>query len=107
MIEKLKVTDYSKIKNIEFKYPSLVSEDAEDIIKNRYREILETKEALYSAREVVRELEKSLAKEEEEFRAMTHNCTIEFETYEKEYSTSTSNLFIKGQGNDILGTFGN
>ena len=107
MIEKLKVTDYSKIKSIKFKYPALVSENAENIIKSEYREILETKEALYSAREVVRELEKALSKKEEEFRAITHNCTIEFETYEKEYSTSTSNLFIKGQGNDILGTFGN
>lgn len=105
--QKLVFTDTSKIKKVVFKYPELMISNAEDIIKEEYNKLLELKEELYSARNKVIELEKQLLTTENKFREKTHNCTIEFETYEKEYKTESSTLFIGGQGNDILGTFGN
>lgn len=105
--QKLVITDSSKIKKVHFKYPDLLNEDAEIIIKNDYANLMSLKDKLHEYRTRVIELEKAVTNAEKAFREKTHSCTLEFETYEKEYKTTVSNLFIGGQGNDILGTYGN
>lgn len=105
--QKLVITDSSKIKRVHFKYQDLLNEDAENIIKQDYSNLMALKDKLQEYRTKVIELEKEVTRAEKEFREKTHSCTLEFETYEKEYKTTVSNLFIGGQGNDILGTYGN
>jgi phosphomevalonate kinase len=101
------VTDNRKIKNIVFKYPDLLASNAEEIIKNEYLSLLELKDRLRDTRSLVLELEKEVAEKEKKFRDITHNCTIEFETSQKECVTKKTSILIKGQGNDILGFFNN
>lgn len=105
--QKLVLTDTRKIKRICFKYPDLIGPDTENRIKESYQKLLELKDLLHEYRTKVIELEKEVSKKDQEFREITATCTIEFATYEKEYRTVTSNLFIAGQGNDILGSYGN
>lgn len=103
----LVITDTRKIKSIKFKFPELVSPDAEDIIKADYQSLLELKDKLQEYRIKALETEKLVKEATEDFNEKTKGCTIEFETYEKKYTSNKASIFIKGQGNDILGTFGN
>lgn len=105
--QKLVLTDTRKIEKIHFKYPDLTGPDTENKIKEYYQKLLELKDLLHEYRTKVVELEKEVSRKDQEFREITSNCTIEFATYEKDYRTVTSNLFIAGQGNDILGSYGN
>lgn len=103
----IKITDNTRIKKITFKYPNLMSPYAENIIKEDYQYILDIKEELSEKRANVRHLEEEVKRLEQEFREKTSTCDIEFETYTKEYSTNDISLLIKGQGNDLIGTFNN
>lgn len=103
----LVITDTRKIKSIKFKFPDLVSKDAEEIIKTDYQNLLELKDKLQEYRMKVLETEKLVKEASETFNEKIKGCTIEFETYEKQYTSNKASIFIKGQGNDILGTFNN
>lgn len=100
-------TDYSKIKKVVFKYPFMVNENAENIIKDKHNAIEFTKNQLSKFRQKVLDIEQELKVLQEEFRDITRDCHIEYETYNKEHTTRKSSLFISGQGNDTLGRFGN
>lgn len=105
--QKITITDTSKIKKVEFKYPFMINEDAERIIKDRHQ-LLKNKEAqLKKAKQEILNMEQEINSLREEFKNITRDCKIEYETYDKEYTTRKSSLFIAGQGNDILGRFGN
>ena len=106
-VEKLVVTNTRKIKSVTFKFPDIVSSDAEEIIKKDYQTLIELKDKLQEYRTKVREAEKEVAEAETAFKEKSHGCTIEFETSEKEYVSRQSSMLIKGQGNAILGTFSN
>jgi hypothetical protein len=105
-VQKLIVTT-KEIKSISFKFPDIVSPDAEEIIREDYRSLTKLQDQLQEYRTKVIEMEKAVASAEKAFKEKTHGCTIEFETIEKEYVSRQSSIFIKGQGNDILGTFNN
>lgn len=89
-------TDFKNIKNIKFKYPDLMCSNAEQLIRDEYNDILDTKEKLYTARELVRTLEKELEKKEIEFRNKQEWFDIDFETKTKEYITRQSGLVHNG-----------
>lgn len=103
----LLIEDTKKIKSINFKFPNLMSSNAEGIIKRYYQSLLDLKDQLQDCRTKAWELEEKIKEAEKEFRDIASLCTIEFETYSKEYKTNSSGLYIKGQGNSILGNFGN
>lgn len=106
-VQKLVVTNTRKIKSVTFKFPDIVSSDAEEIIKKDYQTLIELKDKLQEYRTKVREAEKAVAEAEQAFREKSHGCTIEFETSEKDYVSRQTSILIKGQGNDILGIFNN
>lgn len=97
---KMIVEDRSKVKAVHFKYPEMMNENAQEEIKNDYNELLSLEEELYSAREVVRELEKK-----KKFEEKTLLCTLEFETSEKDIVNYESYALFKGMGNDTLGHY--
>lgn len=99
---KMIVEDRSKVKAVHFKYPEMMNESAQEEIKNDYNELLSLEEELYSAREVVRELEKKLAEKKKKFEEKTLLCTLEFETSEKDIVNYESYALFKGMGNDTL-----
>lgn len=99
----LHIEDKTRIKKVHFKHPKLVSSVAEAYIKDTYYQLLNKKEELNEAREKVRYLEKEIIEMEKEFKIITSDCTIEFETTDKEYTTRESDMMIKGHGNDIIG----
>lgn len=105
--QKITITDTSKIKKIEFKYPFMVNEDAERIIKEKHSKLVFFERQLKRAKQEAIDLEQEYNKLKEEFKDITKACKIEYETYDKEYTTRESSLFIAGQGNDTLGRFGN
>lgn len=104
---KITITDTSKIKKIEFKYPFMVNEDAERIIKEKHQYLKNKETQLKKAKQEVINIEQEVLSLKEEFKNITKDCKIEYETYDKEYITRKSSLFIAGQGNDTLGRFGN
>lgn len=106
-VQKLVVTNTRKIKSVTFKFPDIVSSDAEEIIKKDYQALIDLKDKLQEYRTKVIEAEKAVAEAEKAFREKSHGCTIEFETSEKDYVSRQTSILIKGQGNDILGTFNN
>lgn len=106
-VQTLVITDTRKIKKVHFKFPDIMSSDAEEVIKKDYQNLIELKDKLQEYRTKVIETEKKVAEAEKAFREKSHGCTIEFETSEKEYVSRQSSILIKGQGNDILGTFNN
>ena len=105
--QNITITDTSKIKKVHFKYPFMVNENAENIIKDKHYLLNKLKEELNKSRQEIIKLEEEVSKLKEEFKEITKDCTIEYETHEKEYTTRESSLFIAGQGNDTLGRFGN
>ena len=106
-VQTLVITNTRKIKKVHFKFPDIMSSDAEEVIKKDYQNLIEHKDKLQECSAKVTETEKKVAEAEEAFREKSHGCTIEFETSEKEYVSRQSSILIKGQGNDILGTFNN
>lgn len=103
----LQITDTRRIKSISFKFPDIVAPNAEEIIKKDYQNLINLKDKLQEYRAKVRETEKEVIEAEKAFAEKSYGCVIEFETTEKEYISRQSSLLIKGQGNDLLGTFNN
>lgn len=101
-IHKVEVVDRRKIKSIEFKHPELMGEDASSLVKKEYEELVSTQDALYAAREQVRQLEKKVAALEKSWNAKKDMFDIEFESTEKEVKTQKSFL---GIGGDLVYTY--
>lgn len=106
-VQTLVITNTRKIKKVHFKFPDIMSSDAEEVIKKDYQNLVELKDKLQEYRTKVMETETKIAEAEKAFREKSHGCTIEFETSEEKYVSRQSSILIKGQGNDILGTFNN
>ena len=93
----------NKIFKINFKYPNLMHESAEESIRNKYQNILDTKYLLHQARETVRSLEEELKTLENDFSEILNIVDIEFESKEIEDNITKSNIVIQNYGNDIIG----
>lgn len=93
----LNIKDTKRIKNIKFKYPELLNNDSEELIKNEYYSILEVQNELYKARDEVRRLEKILKEKQEYFNKKSSLFDIEFEEVTKEYTKNSTNLVLNGK----------
>ena len=69
-----------KIKSVKFKYPELYNNEAEQIIRTSYETLLDAKNSLQKAREVVRNWEERVDVCEKTFKEKTSNIEIEYET---------------------------
>lgn len=102
--EIIKYVDRSKITAVKFKFPALMSDNADEMMRKCYQAFLDAQNALYEARNKVRELEREFEKAKEEWNEMQKFAEIEFLTEEKEIVTAKSNSMIfKGYGNYALG----
>lgn len=95
-IHKVKVVDRTRIKDITFKNPELMSIDAFRLVKNEYYALIKAQNELYEARAKVRELEKKFKAMEDSWNAKKDMFDIEFESTEKEVRTEKSNMTING-----------
>lgn len=86
---KVSVEDRSRIKNIVFHYPNLMSENADKEIKEEYYKIQELEETLASARTNVRNLESEIKNLKNSFNSKTNLFTLEFEDKEVEHIDKT------------------
>jgi hypothetical protein len=93
----------NKISKITFKHPTLMHEGAEESIRNKYQNILDTKYLLHQAREAVRSLEEELKTLEKDFSEILNIVDIEFESNKIEENITKSNMVIQNYGNDIIG----
>lgn len=91
------VKDENRIKAIHFKFPHLMDSNSEQEIKWEYEKLLAKREALYSARDEVRRLEKQVSELEKEWALKETLFDIEFESYEKEITTTKSYMVINGK----------
>ena len=103
MEELIKVEDKSTITNIVFKFPELMREGAEDIIKMKYSHLTSLQDKLQEARSNVRSLEEEVKREMEEWRTLQDIVSYSHPTSEKIIKVETCSLTIQGHGNDIIG----
>lgn len=85
MIEEIKSIDKSIIEKVEFKYPELMTSNAEELIKKDYYSLLELEEKLSELRMKVIQYESLLEEKRKEFSEKTSNCNIIFGTKTKEF----------------------
>lgn len=97
------ISDKNAIKSVKFKYPSLMNNSSEDLVKELYNDILKTRAELNTARETVRKLESKLETRQKAFNDLGSILDIEFETKEIKDNTTKSNIMIKNYGNDFIG----
>lgn len=94
--------DTNKIKKVHFKHPELVSENAENLVKEEYYALQEAKQELYKARERVRELEGVYEGKKKTFDDWSNLFTLEFDTHEVQYTVNKVLLSVKGDSVNIL-----
>jgi predicted nuclease with TOPRIM domain len=99
----IKVEDRNTITNIVFKFPELMREDAEEIVKERYSYLTSLQDKLQKARSEVRSLEEEVKRETEEWRTLQDIVSYSHPTSEKIIKVETCGLTIQGHGNDIIG----
>lgn len=97
------ISNKNIIKSVKFKYPSLMNNNSEDLVKELYNDILKTRTELNTAREIVRSLESKLEARQKAFNDLENILEIEFETKEIKDNNTKSNIMIKNYGNDIIG----
>lgn len=95
-VYKIRIEDKKKIKDIIFKFPELMGEDARKLIIGEYDALVNLQDRLYLARDEVRYLEKELENKMKEWNGKTDLFDIEFESTEKEVETCISNMVING-----------
>ena len=95
-IYRVKVVDRKVIKNISFKFPELMSDNSEELVKAEYNDLVTTQDALYQARDEVRRLEKELDSKMKAWDAKKDFFEVEFECSEKEVVTHKSYMVING-----------
>lgn len=102
--EIIRYVDRSQITAVKFKFPALMSDNADEMVRKCYQKFLDAQNALYEARDKVRELEKEFEKAKEEWNEMQKIAKIEFLTQEKEtYAPKRTSLTFNGYGNATLG----
>lgn len=102
-MEKLKVEDKSRIDNVIFIHPELMSPNASELVKEKYSRMINIDNSLQEKRAEVRSLEEEQKKAREEWETIKKMCTYTHPTIEKEYYKGECNFAIKGHGNDIIG----
>ena len=102
-MEKLKVEDKSRIENVIFIHPELMSSNASEHVKEKYSRMINIDKSLQEKRAEVRSLEEEQKKAREEWESIKKMCTYTHPTIEKEYYKGECNFAIKGHGNDIIG----
>ena len=95
-VYKIKIEDKKKIKDITFKFPDLMGEDARKLIIEEYEALVSLQDRLYLARDEVRYLEKELNTKMNAWNGKKDLFDIEFESTEKEVETTISNMVING-----------
>lgn len=105
--EIIKIHDKKVIKSIIFKYPELMKDNSEELIRKEYSDIIALEEELFKQREKVRELETLLDNKKTEFNTKSILFDLEFDSSEKEITLYKANVMIQGYGNDILGKSAN
>lgn len=103
MEEVIKVEDKSTITNIVFKFPELMREDAEEVVKEKYSYLISLQDKLQKARSEVRSLEEEVKIETEKWRLLQDIISYSHPTSEKIVKSETCSLTIQGHGNDIIG----
>lgn len=86
---KVSVEDRSRVKNVRFHYPHLMSDIAKECIIDEYNDILNIEDELDRTRNLVRELENLLKERRESFNAKSELFTLEFEDKEVEHVDRT------------------
>lgn len=100
----IKVEDRNAISRVNFKFPDLMNEEAEQRVIAVHKEFLDAQNALYDARNKVRECEEKFEKAKAKWTAIQNVADIEFTTIEKEVvATHTNTMVFKGVGNSTLG----
>lgn len=95
-IYRVKVVDRKVIKNISFKFPELMNENSEELVKAEYNDLVATQDALYQARDEVRRLEKELDSKMKVWDAKKDFFEVEFDSSEKEVVAHKSYMVING-----------
>ena len=103
MSEKLKVEDKSRIENVIFIHPELMSSNASELVKEKYSRMINIDKSLQEKRAEVRNLEEEQRKAKEEWENIKKMCTYTHPIKEKVYHKEVCNFAIKGHGNDIIG----
>lgn len=102
--EIIRYVDRSQITAVKFKFPALMSEGAEQKVVAVHKEFLDAQNALYDARDKVRECEVKFEKAKAKWLEVQKIADIEFATVEKEISTPhETSMFFNGLGNDCIG----
>lgn len=104
-MNKIEIEDRTKVKEVIFKYPALMSNDAEERIIQDYKSLLELEDEVYKLREELRTLEEKRDKYKSEFDNQKHLFTLIFETKTKEVIKNKINIKFGNLGNDTLGNY--
>lgn len=91
----MKITDYKKIKEVTFKYPELMKENASEQIKNLFNTINKLEEEIADTRAQANIKEKQLNLLQKEWNSIKDIIDIEYETYEKDYTVNSLNVGFK------------
>lgn len=103
MEEVIKIEDKSTITNIVFKFPELMGENAESLVKEKYSHLISLQDKLQKARSEVRGLEEEVKIETEKWRLLQDIVSYSHPTSEKIVKSETCGLTIQGHGNEIIG----
>lgn len=95
--------DRSKIKSINFKYPNIMSPNAEEEIRKKHLEIIRLKSEIAEQSMKLTTLQDQLAKLQKEFHTISELFDIEYETVIKEYTINNVSVMIQNHGNSIIG----
>lgn len=90
----MEIEDKSRIKKIEFKYPEILSPDAEKLLKDKYYELQQLQQKLSDTRMLVVSLEESVAEKKKFFNDLSELVNIEFETVHKEHIFQKCNFGV-------------
>ena len=101
----MEIEDRTKIKDVIFKYPHLMSNDAEKRIIQDYKSLLELEDEIYKLREELRTLEEKRNKHKNVFDSQKDLFTLIFETYTKDTIKNKTNIQFSNLGNDTLGNY--
>lgn len=104
-MNKIEIEDKTKVKEVIFKYPELMSNDAEERIKDDYKTLLDLEEKVYSKREELRALEEQRDKHKSAFDNQKHLFTLIFESKTKEVIKNKTNIKFGNLGNETLGNY--
>ncbi len=96
------ITNRDIIEKVIFKFPELVTSNAEDLIKKEYYTLRHTEEKLQEARALVRSLEGELNTLRKTFEGKSQLFDLVFNTTSKEVQSHKCNVSIKGDSVHIL-----